>query len=71
MSDQELKSLAVNSDLLDIRLSFYNVEIELEQQLAASFPNPGDEARIRQIFNDDIGIDDRGINVHLAGNETH
>lgn len=63
--------MAVNSDLLDIRLSFYNVEIELEQQLAASFPNPGDEARIRQIFNDDIGIDDRGINVHLAGNETH
>jgi len=71
LSDEELRSLVIDSDLRDIRLAFYKVEIELEQQMAASFPNPGDESRIRQIFNDDIGIDDLGINVHLVGNETH
>jgi len=27
--------------------------------------------RIRQIFNDDIGIDKLGINTHLVGNEIH
>jgi ubiquinone/menaquinone biosynthesis C-methylase UbiE len=71
LSDEELNSLAVNSGLLNIRLAFYKVAIELEQQMAASFPNPGDEVRIRQIFNDDIGIDKLGINTHLVGNEIH
>ena len=71
LSDEELRSLVINSDLRDIRLAFYKVGIELEQQMVASFPNPGDEARIRQLFNDDIGINKLGINIHLKGNEIH
>jgi len=71
LSDEELMSLAFDTHLQDIRLAFYKVEIELEQQMAASFPNPGDEERIRQIFRNDIGIDKLGINAHLVGNEIH
>jgi ubiquinone/menaquinone biosynthesis C-methylase UbiE len=71
LSHEELKSLVVDRDLRDIRLAFYKVEIELEQQMAASFPNAGDEAMIRRIFNDDIGIDKLGINAHRVGSEIH
>jgi hypothetical protein len=31
--------------------------MELEALLAASFPNPGDAGRIRQVFADDFGVD--------------
>jgi len=37
-------------NLKNVNLAFYQVELDLEQQLAASFPNPGDDDNLRQIF---------------------
>lgn len=43
---------------------------ELERQLAASFPNAGDE-KIRQLFQADIGVDALGVGAYLRGDEIH
>lgn len=61
---EELQSLIANTNLQNIGLEFYKVEMELEQQLAASFPNPGDDEKIRQIFRDDLGVDRLGVAAH-------
>lgn len=71
LSLEELKNLVGNMNFQNVDLAFYKVEIELEQQMMASFPNPGDEDKIRQIFKQDIGVDRLGINVHLRDAEIH
>lgn len=43
--------------------------VELEAQLRASAPNPGDDDRLRQIAHDDIDRDQLGMNVHRRGGE--
>jgi ubiquinone/menaquinone biosynthesis C-methylase UbiE len=50
---------------------FYRLEMELEAQLRASFPGPGDGDRIRQIFREDIGKDRLGVGAYLQGGEIH
>ena len=39
--------------------------------LQASFPNPGDDLKIKEIFEDDLrnGTDSLGINIHRVGSE--
>lgn len=61
----EFQTLLGQTDLQNVRLAFYKVEIPLEQQLAASFPNPGDIDQIRQLIQNDLGVDRLGINAYL------
>ncbi|HTL89735.1 MAG TPA: methyltransferase domain-containing protein [Leptolyngbya sp.] len=68
---EEFQSLVANANLQDVNLAFYKVEMELEQQLAASFPNPGDDEKIRQMLKDDLGIDRLGVAAHLRDGEIH
>ncbi|MCW6053195.1 methyltransferase domain-containing protein [Lyngbya sp. CCAP 1446/10] len=68
---EELPKLVADANLQNVKLAFYKVELGLEQQLAASFPNPGDDDKLRQIFKDDIGVDRLGIDVHFQGDEIH
>jgi ubiquinone/menaquinone biosynthesis C-methylase UbiE len=68
---EEMQSLVENAGLQDVSLAFYKMEMELESQLAASFPNPGDEERIQRLVRDDIGIDRLGIGAHVRGDEIH
>jgi SAM-dependent methyltransferase len=63
--------LARECELQDIVTHFYGLEMELEAQLKASFPGPGDADRIREIFREDIGKDQLGLGAHLRGNEIH
>ena len=37
----------------------------------ASFPNPGDTEKLRQMFASDIEQDSMGVEVHRIGNELH
>jgi ubiquinone/menaquinone biosynthesis C-methylase UbiE len=69
----ELASLCHDSGLRELKTSFYKLEAELEALLAASFPNPGDADRVRQIFAEDLGKDRLGLGatrkegaIHLA-----
>ena len=68
---EEFQSFIATENLQNVRLAFYKVEMELEQQLAVSFPNPGDDEKIRQLFRDDVDIDALGIGVHRCGDEIH
>jgi ubiquinone/menaquinone biosynthesis C-methylase UbiE len=65
----EIASIIAASGLANIKTAQYKVEGELEQQLKASFPNPGDEEKIRQMFKADLECDQMGIDVHLQDNE--
>ena len=67
----EMASIVAASGLSNIKTAQYKVEGELEQQLKASFPNQGDEDKIREIFKADLEHDRMGIDVHLNGNEIH
>ncbi|MCC3586223.1 methyltransferase domain-containing protein [Microcoleus sp. PH2017_30_WIL_O_A] len=68
---EELPKLVADANLQNVKLAFYKVELELEQQLAASFPNPGDDDKLRQLFREDIGVDSLGIGVHFRGDAIH
>ncbi|MFO0699546.1 MAG: methyltransferase domain-containing protein [Nitrospira sp.] len=64
-------TLLGNSGLRNLQRSEYTVDMELEQQLAASFPRPGDADRIREIFRKDLGVDALGVGAHLVGTDVH
>jgi ubiquinone/menaquinone biosynthesis C-methylase UbiE len=71
LTPEELLQLAGSLELRDIRTQWYKVEMELEAQIRASFPNPGDDDRIREIFIDDLGKDNLGVGAHRVGSEIH
>lgn len=62
LTAEEFTALFQQSGLIECRQSAYDVEIELETQLQASFPNPGDTERLREMITADIGINSLGIN---------
>ena len=68
---QEILDMAKELNLTDIKTEWYNLEMELEKQLQASFPNPGDDEKIRKLVNADIGKDSLGIDAHMDGDEIH
>jgi SAM-dependent methyltransferase len=57
--------------LTGLTTHFYNLEMELEAQLGASFPEPGDADKIRRIFRQDIGRDDLGLGAHFRGDKIY
>jgi ubiquinone/menaquinone biosynthesis C-methylase UbiE len=63
--------MARTCGLRDIVPHFYRLEMELEAQLKASFPRPGDADKIRQMVREDIGQDRLGVGAHLRGGEIH
>lgn len=63
LTHEEFAALFRHSDLVDCRQSAYGVDIELENQLKASFPKPGDEPKLREMVTNDIGINRLGINA--------
>ncbi len=65
----EMAGLIAGSGLLEIRTARYKVEGELEQQLKASFPNPGDDEVIRAMFRADLVSDRLGLDIHRQGDE--
>lgn len=67
----EMAAIVEASGLSNIKTAQYTVDGELEKQLNASFPNPGDEDKIREMFRADLESDRMGIDVHQHGNEIH
>jgi ubiquinone/menaquinone biosynthesis C-methylase UbiE len=50
------------------RETYYDVRADLEGLLKTSFPAPGDEAKIRQMFADSLADDGLGMKTRLKGN---
>lgn len=67
----EMAEIVGASGLTNIQTRHYKVEMELEKQLSASFPNPGDADRIRRLFEADLGVDGLGVGAHQQGTEIH
>ena len=63
----ELKGLYRTAGLGEPRASFYELRDTVTNLLARSFPNPGDETRIIDMFTAAIEDDGLGIPVHRAG----
>lgn len=61
LSDTEFLSMFHNSGLTGLRQESYSVEMELEAQLAASFPLPGGKDKLRAMFKADIGQNRMGV----------
>jgi hypothetical protein len=58
---EELTGLFHEAGLQNVRRQFYKHEFGLEPVLRGSVPNTGDADRIRQLFEDDLGMDRLGL----------
>jgi len=67
----EMRALFDAANLTNIRSAQYKVESEVEKQLAASFPNPGDADKVRAMFLADLGVDKLGMGAHRRDDEIH
>ena len=65
MPEQELRDLFTQAGLPQPTVSYYRVECELEDLLSRSFPNPGDDDRIRKIFADSIPENTLDLNTRM------
>lgn len=67
LTEEELLAIIRESELTNIRTAPFNLEFEVEQQLAGMFPNAGDEDKIRQIYIENLTTDTVGMGVHKRG----
>ena len=63
----ELRSLFTRHGLPEPRHTPYRLESDLESLLARSFPNPGDDDKIRALFRKSAEDDSLGINARREG----
>jgi ubiquinone/menaquinone biosynthesis C-methylase UbiE len=71
MPEDELRALFRAAGLPEPRAARYELRDELENLLRRSFPNPGDDEKIREVFRAAIGDDRLGIAVRREGAEIH
>ena len=64
---EELQAMAAGAGMGEVRCSFYRLATEMESQLAASFPNPGDEERLREMLRQDVGRNQTGLEPYWDG----
>ena len=65
----ELKGLFHNAGLGEPRASFYELRDTVANLLARSFPDPGDDTKIVEMFTAAIEDDSLGIPVHRTGDQ--
>jgi len=66
----ELQTIASNIGLINTKVKFYRVELDLEENLKASFPKEkGDIDKVRQAVTADIGKDKIGMGACRKGKD--
>jgi ubiquinone/menaquinone biosynthesis C-methylase UbiE len=68
---EELTGLLAVSGCQNVRTQFYKHEVEMEQVLQRSFPQPGDADKIRQMLDDDVGVNRLGVSAHRKDGVIH
>jgi ubiquinone/menaquinone biosynthesis C-methylase UbiE len=68
---EEMTSLVTQAGLWNVQTQLYKHEVELEQVLQRSFPNPGDVDTIRQKFVEDLGVNRLGVGAHRKEGNIH
>ena len=67
LTAEELLSLGEAQGLGAARARRFGLSVDLEKQLAASFPEPGGAERLRAMFAADVGHDHLGFGVRVEG----
>ena len=67
----EMRALFAAAGLGEPRLSSYELRDEVRNLLARSYPNPGDETKIVEMFKASASDDRLGIEVRLDGDAIH
>jgi len=67
----ELKGLFGEAGLPEPEASFYELRDEVRNLLARSFPEPGDDAKIIELFKASAADGRLGIPVHIEGERIH
>jgi len=62
----ELAGLFEKAGLEDVKTSFYGVDVNLDELLGSSAPEPGAADEVRRIFREDVGVDRLGVNARWA-----
>jgi ubiquinone/menaquinone biosynthesis C-methylase UbiE len=70
LTEIEFDRLYHESGLSECRYTSYQVDIELESQLKASFPNLGDTEIVRRLVTEDVGINQLGIGARTIDGQT-
>ena len=71
LSREKFSHLFLSPELEPAMFGQYWVEMSLDSQLAASFPVPGGAERIRELVQNDVGVDRCGVSAHWVGSELH
>jgi ubiquinone/menaquinone biosynthesis C-methylase UbiE len=67
----ELKRVFGEAGLPEPKASFYELRDEVQNLLARSFPEPGDEGKILELFKASAADDRLGVPVHIEGERIH
>lgn len=65
LPEKELRELFAHANLPEPVVDHYRVECDLDDLLSRSFPNPGDEPKIRKIFADSIPADTLDLKTRM------
>ena len=65
----EMRDLFRRCGLPEPAIVRYKLRSELEGLLSRSFPAPGDESKVRQLFVDSLADDAMGVGIHRRGDE--
>jgi ubiquinone/menaquinone biosynthesis C-methylase UbiE len=71
LTPAEFGLMAAALGLQEVKTQFFRSERNLKAHLQASFPNPGDADRVRQIFREDIGQDRLGLGARCVDGEIY
>ncbi|MCG9479100.1 MAG: class I SAM-dependent methyltransferase, partial [Actinomycetia bacterium] len=64
LTPRQFLDLAQKSGLKNIENKYYKLPRELEDQLANSFPNKGDDQKIRELIKEDLGTNHTGFSPY-------
>ena len=68
---EELTGLFRDARLHEIKTAFYKLEVDLEDLLASSFPNPGDADKVRHLFQEDLSVTRMGVDAYCKEGRIH
>jgi ubiquinone/menaquinone biosynthesis C-methylase UbiE len=65
----ELENMMKDTGLVNLIVAHHDLEMELDNILQSSFPNPEDIQKIKDLFKEDITKNNLGMNSHLKNNK--
>ena len=71
MPEQELRGLFAQAGLPEPRVGHYRVECDLDDLLSRSFPNTGDDERIRKMFRESIPGNTLDLNTRMENGKIY